>query len=78
MDDVIVLLKRFPDEYEARLAADILEEAGIPSQLIGETTREAGGIANPYRLYVRTEHAETAAEHLGDYQPPVEGTGRPS
>lgn len=77
MDDVIVLLNRYTAEWEARLAVDILEEHGIPSQVIGET---AGGfepiaLVNPFRLYVRAEHVDAAREYLGAYEPPVEGDG---
>lgn len=75
MDDKIVLLNRYTAEWEARLAVDILEQNGIPSQVIGDT---AGGfepiaLANPFRLYVRAEDVDAAREYLGEDEPPVEG-----
>lgn len=81
MDDVIVLLQHYRDEYEALLAADILENNGIPSQLVRET---AGGFkpflggGSSFRLYVRAEHVDEAREYLGAYETPVEGDGSPS
>lgn len=76
MTDGIRLLARYADEYEARLAADLLEEHGIPAQLIREADAEDPerlGSPHPFRLYVRGDQAEDARAALGAYQPPVEG-----
>ena len=67
MPDEIVVLRKYLDELEARLAAMVLEANGIPAQVLADT---AGGaypsmaLAFPVRLLVRAEDAALAAEIL--------------
>lgn len=63
----IVVLRKYVDELQARLAAAILEANGIPAQVLADT---AGGaypsmaLVFPVRLLVRAEDAALAAEIL--------------
>jgi hypothetical protein len=67
VSDAIVVLRKYADELEARLAATILEANGIPAQVLADT---AGGaypsmaLLYPVRLLVRAEDATVAAEIL--------------
>ena len=67
MSDDIVVLRKYVSEFEARLAAMILEANGIPAQVLADT---AGGaypsmaLVFPVRLLVRAEDATAAAEIL--------------
>lgn len=65
-DDVVVL-RKYVNELEARLACTILEANGVPAQVLADT---AGGaypsmaLVFPVRLLVRAEDAALAAEIL--------------
>ena len=67
VSDAPVVLRRYLNEFDARLAATILEANGIPSHVLADT---AGGtlpgmaLVFPVRLLVRAEDAELAAEIL--------------
>ena len=67
MPNEIVVLRKYVDELQARLAAAILEANGIPVQVLADT---AGGaypsmaLVFPVRLLVRAEDAALAAEIL--------------
>jgi hypothetical protein len=67
MSDGIVVLRKYSDEFMARLDAEILEANGVPVQVSADT---AGGaypsmaLINPVRLLVREEDAELAKEIL--------------
>jgi len=67
MPTEIVVLRKYVDELQARLAAAILEANGIPAQVLADT---AGGaypsmaLVFPVRLLVRAEDAALAAEIL--------------
>lgn len=67
MSDEIVVLRTYANEFEAQLAATILEANGIPAQVLADT---AGGaypsmaVLFPVRLLVRTEDASLAVEIL--------------
>ena len=67
MSDEIVVLRQYLNEFEARLAATILEANGVPTQVLADT---AGGaypsmaLVFPVRLLVRVADAALAAEIL--------------
>ena len=67
MSDEIVVLRKYVNEFEARLAATILEANGVAVQVLADT---AGGaypsmaLVFPVRLLVRAEDAALAAEIL--------------
>ncbi len=67
MSDEIVVLRRYANEFQARLDATVLEAHGVPAQVFADT---AGGavpslaLLMPVRLLVRGEDAELAAEIL--------------
>ena len=67
MSDEIVVLRKYVNEFEARLAATILEANGVPAQVLADT---AGGamppiaLVFPIRLLVRAEDADLAREIL--------------
>jgi hypothetical protein len=67
VSDTIVVLRKYANEFEARLAATILEANGIPAQVLADT---AGGaypsmaLLFPVRLLVHAEDATVAAAIL--------------
>ncbi|MDF1504657.1 DUF2007 domain-containing protein [Roseisolibacter sp. H3M3-2] len=67
MSDAPVVLRRYLNEFEARLDATILEANGIPAHVLADT---AGGtlpgmaLIFPVRLLVRAEDAALAGEIL--------------
>lgn len=66
MDDVVVL-RRYVNEFEARLLAAVLEANGIPVQVFSDTVGGAYpsmATMYPVRFAVRAEDAERAAEIL--------------
>ena len=67
MSDGIVVLRKYANEFQARLDATILEANGVPARVSADT---AGGsvpsmaLLMPVRLLVRAEDAALAAEIL--------------
>ena len=67
VSDEIVVLRKYANELDARLAATILEANGIPAQVLADT---AGGaypslaLLFPVRLLVHADDAADAAEIL--------------
>lgn len=67
MPDDIVVLRTYLNEFEARLAATILEANGIPAHVSADTAGGAYpsmGLLFPARLLVRAEDAAVAGELL--------------
>ena len=67
MSDEIVVLREYGNEFEARLAATILEANGIPAQVLADTAAGAYpsmALVFPVRLLVRGEDAALAREIL--------------
>jgi hypothetical protein len=68
VSESIVVLRKYVNEFDARLDATILEANGIPAQVLADT---AGGtlpsiaLVFPVRLLVRAEDATLAADLLG-------------
>jgi hypothetical protein len=82
MNDEIVVLRKYADEFRARLDATVLEAHGIPAQVSADT---GGGalpsmaLLMPVRLLVRAEDAELAAEVLdAPAAPPDDDEGEPA
>lgn len=67
MSDEIVVLRKYADEFSARLDAAVLEANGVPAQVSADN---AGGaypslaLIVPVRLLVHAEDAALAAEIL--------------
>lgn len=80
MNDEIVVLRKYTDEFQARLDATILEANGVPAQVAADT---AGGaypslaMLIPVRLLVRAEDAELARELLDSPADPPPEDGEP-
>jgi putative signal transducing protein len=72
--DDVVILRKYVNEFEARLLAAVLEANGIPVQVFSDTVGGAYpsmATMYPVRFAVRAEDAEHAAEILdkGDEPP---------
>jgi len=70
----VVILRKYVNEFEARLLAAVLEANGIPVQVFSDTVGGAYpsmATMYPVRFAVRAEDAERAAEILdkGDAPP---------
>jgi hypothetical protein len=76
----VVVLRKFSNEVEARLAAAVLEANGIPAEVLTDT---AGGalpsiaIIFPIRLLVRASDADLARELLDTSAEPPDDVGQP-
>ena len=77
MSQELVVLRKFPDELSAQVAAAALEANGIPARVLADT---AGGalpnlsILFPVRLVVRAEDEALAREILdSEADPPDAG-----
>jgi hypothetical protein len=81
MSDEIMVLRRYTDEFQARMDATILEANGVLAQVSADT---AGGavpsmaLLMPVRLLVRAEDAALAAEILDAPADPPPDDGEPS
>lgn len=67
MSGEIVVLRKYSNELEARLAATVLEANGIPAQVLADTAAGAYpsmALVFPVRLLVRGEDAALAREIL--------------
>ncbi len=80
MNDEVVVLRKYGDEFSAQLDAQILEANGVPVVVSADT---AGGaypsmaLLNPVRLLVRAEDAALAAEILDAPADPPPEDGMP-
>jgi hypothetical protein len=77
LNNEIVVLRKYGDEFSAQLDAAVLEANGVPAQVSADT---AGGaypslaMLNPVRLLVHAQDAALAAEILdaAPADPPAE------
>jgi hypothetical protein len=75
----VVVLRKFSNEVEARLAASVLEANGIPAEVLTDT---AGGalpsiaVIFPIRLLVRASDADLARELLDTPADPPDDVGQ--
>lgn len=81
MNDGIVVLRNYANEWQAQLDASVLEANGVPAQVSADT---AGGaypsmaLINPVRLLVRAEDAALAAEILDAPTEPADEDAAPA
>lgn len=67
MSHDVVVLRKYVNELEARLAATVLEANGIPAQVLADNAAGAYpsmALVYPVRLLVRSEDAALAREIL--------------
>ena len=78
MADDVVILRKYVNEFEARLLAAVLEANGIPVQVFSDTVGGAYpsmAVMYPVRFAVRAEDAERAAAILDKGDEAPEATG---